>query len=125
MTITSTSTSAALQGLAHALDAPRGAGVPLGSWRWTVRKRMTAVRDQLVAETLPVGAFPAREVGLARERDALLARLSALGAKVLVDPDVDRVRDQLHRLVVDVAHHVQRRHDLAYDEVELELGGSE
>ena len=37
---------------------------------------------------------------------------------------VDRC-NELGRLVVDVTHHVQRLHDLAYDAVELELGGSE
>jgi hypothetical protein len=31
----------------------------------------------------------------------------------------------VQRLLVDVGHHAQRLHDLAYDEVELELGGSE
>ena len=35
------------------------------------------------------------------------------------------VRADLLRLLTDVTHHVQRIHDLAYDEVELELGGSE
>ena len=44
---------------------------------------------------------------------------------MLESPDVDGVRDELHRLLVDVTHHVQRLNDLAYDEVELELGGSE
>ncbi len=71
------------------------------------------------------GGFAAREVGLHRERDALLRRLSRLGPRVLDDPDLDAVCADLRRLLVDVTHHVQRRHDLAYDEVELELGGSE
>ena len=31
---------------------------------------------------------------------------------------------ELNRLV-DIEHHVQRLHDLAYDDVELEIGGSE
>jgi hypothetical protein len=38
---------------------------------------------------------------------------------------VDRVREELRRLVADIARHVQRINDLVYDEVELELGGSE
>ncbi len=29
------------------------------------------------------------------------------------------------RLLTDINHHLQRLHDLAYDDVELELGGSE
>ena len=31
----------------------------------------------------------------------------------------------MKRLLTDISHHFQRLHDLAYDEVELELGGSE
>ncbi len=60
-----------------------------------------------------------------RERDALLARLGTLGLQLLQEPAVGGVRSQLDRLVVDVEHHLQRRRDLAWDEVELELGGSE
>ena len=44
---------------------------------------------------------------------------------MLVAPDVERRVRELKRLLADIAHHVQRLHDLAYDEVELELGGSE
>ena len=44
---------------------------------------------------------------------------------VLEHPDVAEVRQELKRLLADIAHHVQRLHDLAYDEVELEIGGSE
>jgi len=43
----------------------------------------------------------------------------------LVAPDVDDLAARLHRLLVDIAHHHQRVHDLAYDDVELEIGGSE
>ena len=60
-----------------------------------------------------------------RERNALLGRLSTLGPAVLDSPDVEVVRRDVKRLVADVAHHLQRLHDLAYDEVEIELGGSE
>jgi hypothetical protein len=112
MTVTSTEMATAMQGLQQALEAPRRPGVPLGNWRWGVRQRMGAVRDALVAET-----------GL--DTEGWLGRLSRLGPRVLENPDVDEVRSDLHRLLVDVSHHVQRLHDLAYDEVELELGGSE
>jgi len=127
MTVTSIETTSALQGLAQALEAPRRPGVTLGTWRWGVRQRMAAVRDALVAETGLGGEgwLAAREVGLLRERNALLRRLSALGPQVLENPDVDQVCSELHRLLVDVSHHVQRVRDLAYDEVALELGGSE
>ncbi|MGY2700965.1 hypothetical protein [Nocardioides sp. HB32] len=127
MTVTSIGMTSAIQGLQQALEAFRRPGVQLGNWRWGVRQRMGAVRDALVAETGQGGEgwLAAREVGLLRERNALLGRLSALGRQVLENQDVDEVRAELHRLLVDVSHHVQRLHDLAYDEVELELGGSE
>ena len=127
MTVTSIGMTTAMQGLQQALEAPRRPGVPLGTWRWSVRQRMGAVRDALIAETGQGGEgwLAAREVGLLRERTALLSRLSALGPQVLENEDVDEVRTELHRLLVDVSHHVQRVNDLAYDEVELELGGSE
>jgi hypothetical protein len=127
MTVTSIGMTTAMQGLQQALEAPRRPGVPLGNWRWAVRQRMAAVRDALLAETGHgvEGWLAAREIGLLRERNTLLGRLSALGPQVLENPDVDEVRTDLHRLLVDVSHHVQRVNDLAYDEVELELGGSE
>lgn len=127
MTVTTTGMTPAIQGLAQALEVPRLRGVPLGSWRWNVRQRMAAVRDALIAETGDGGEgwLVAREGGLLRERTLLLHRLSALGPRVLESPDVEVVRADLLRLLTDVAHHLQRIHDLAYDEVELELGGSE
>lgn len=127
MTVTSIGMTTAIQGLQQALEAPRRPGVALGNWRWSVRQSMAAVRDALVAEIGQGGEgwLAAREGGLRRERTALLGRLSALGPRVLENPDVDEVRAELHRLLVDVSHHMQRLHDLAYDEVELELGGSE
>ena len=44
---------------------------------------------------------------------------------MLESADVDQVRSDMKRLLTDISHHFQRLHDLAYDEVELELGGSE
>jgi hypothetical protein len=127
MTVTTTAMATAMQGLQQALDAPRRPGVSLGNWRWVARQRMAAVRDALVAESGNAGEgwLAAREGSLLRERNALLGRLSALGPRVLESPEVDGVRNELHRLLVDLSHHVQRLHDLAYDEVELELGGEE
>ncbi len=88
---------------------------------------MAAVRDALVAEagSPDEGWLAARNGTLLRERTRLLGRLSVLGPLVLESPDVEGVRTELLRLLVDISHHVQRVHDLAYDEVELELGGSE
>jgi hypothetical protein len=51
--------------------------------------------------------------------------LNDLSAQVLVTTDVDVLAAQLSRLLVDIDHHAQRLHDLAYDDVELEIGGSE
>jgi hypothetical protein len=127
MTVTSIDMTTALLGLQEALDAPRQPAAALGSWRWSVRQRMAAVRDVLVAEVDAPGegSLAAREDTMLRERNALLGRLSALGPGVLESPHVEEVRNNLRRLTVDIAHHGQRLHDLAYDEVELELGGSE
>lgn len=121
--------TAALQQLAIANDAPRRDGPALGSWRWTVRQRMTTVRDALLEEngaaTGSDGWLAARGGVAFRQRNELLARLGDLSARSLADADVAAVREQVARLVVDISRHVQRVHDLAYDEVEMELGGSE
>jgi len=120
-------TTTALLSLQQALDAPHDSTASLGQWRWAVRQRMAVVRDALVDETdHPVDGWLAARGGAAiRERNALLERLTALGTPVLESADVDRVRSDMKRLLTDISHHFQRLHDLAYDEVELELGGSE
>jgi hypothetical protein len=123
-----TSATAALSDLHRALDAPRDVGgVAAGNWRWTVRQRMTGVRDVLMRESEhPDDAWLSARRGIAlRERRALLARIGELGPAVLESPDLDNVRVQGLRLLTDINHHLQRLHDLAYDDVELELGGSE
>jgi len=121
-----TSPRFALQDLAVALDAPRRPGASLGTWRWSVRQRLASVRDLLVSETAQHEDtwLAARGGTVLRERNALLGRLSTLGPQVLEAEDVGPMRVELKRLLVDVHHHLQRLHDLAYDEVELELGGS-
>ena len=117
----------ALQALDHSLDAPRRAGIPLGNWRWVVRQKMGVVRDELLGEKAGSkdGWLAARGGAAFRERNALLSRLSALSAQVLETPDVEATRLELKRLVVDVNRHMQRLNDIAYDEVEMEIGGSE
>lgn len=123
----SASMTQALQGLGAAIEVPRREGASLGSWRWTVRQRMAAVRDALLEETGDAsdGWLAARGGVAFRERNALLTRLGDLGGRVLAEPDVGAVRTEIARLVGDITRHVQRVNDLAYDEVELELGGSE
>lgn len=130
MTALSTPTAgmaAALQGLDQALDAPRQTGVPLGNWRWVVRQRMGVLRDALIAEGehSQDGWLAARGGTILRERNALLGRLSAMGPMVLESPEVEEIRVEMKRLLREAARHVQRMHDLAYDAVEMEIGGSE
>ncbi len=123
-----TSATTALADLHRALDAPHeSGGVATGNWRWTVRQRLTSVRDVLMRESEhPDDAWlSARRGSALRERRALLARIGELGPEVLENPDLDGVRTQGLRLLTDINHHLQRLHDLAYDDVELELGGSE
>ena len=132
MTIMRSGMTTALRALEQAIEAPRRDGtatetISVGNWRWTVRQRMAAVRDALAGEAGdPEDGWLAARGGTAfRERNILLGRMSALGPQVLENPDVDRVRAELRRLVADIGRHVQRLNDLVYDDVELELGGSE
>jgi hypothetical protein len=132
MTMVRTGMTTALRALEQAIEAPRTDGtanesVSVGNWRWTVRQRMAAVRDVLSGEVGdPEDGWLAARGGRAfRERNTLLGRMSALGPQVLENPDVERVRSELKRLVADIARHMQRLNDLVYDDVEIELGGSE
>jgi hypothetical protein len=125
-----TGTAAALHRFCLTLDEPardQATSPRVDTWRWQVRQRMATLRDALVeeGEYSPDGWLAARSVAILRERNVLLRRLGQLGPAVLEDPDVDAVRSDLKRLAADISHHCQRLHDLAYDEVELELGGSE
>jgi hypothetical protein len=126
-----TTSRTALRDLSAVLESARRsrstATTGSGTWRWTVRQRLAGVRDLLVSQSTwhEDSWLAARGGAMLRERNALLAQVSALGTRVLQDPDVAALDHDLRRLVVDVAHHLQRLHDLAYDEVEYELGGSE
>ena len=127
MALSTSGMTAALRGLDQALEAPRRDGVALGNWRWTVRQRMASVRDALLGEVegSDDGWLAARGGTAFRERNTLLGRLGDLGPQVLECPEVEGVRVELKRLLADIARHVQRLNDLVYDEVEMELGGSE
>jgi hypothetical protein len=118
------STTIPLDDLTRAVHSPRD---NLGAWRWTVRRQLVPVRDRLVRERADRAEawLSARASRTLRERDVLLVRLNELASQVLVESDVDRVAGELDRLVGDIEHHAQRVHDLAYDDVELEIGGSE
>jgi hypothetical protein len=119
--------SDALTRLGSALLAAPATPAELGPWRWAVRQHLVGVRDLLAAETSSGtdGWLAARGATTLRRRDTLLGRVGRLGSQVLEAADVSGVRRELARLVVDVQHHRQRLHDLAYDEVALELGGED
>jgi len=121
------SSGAPLRDLLEVLERSPGTGIALGNWRWTVRQRLAGVRDLLIREydVSENGWLSARHGSMLRERTSLLMRISELGPRVLEEPDVGTIRNELHRLLGDVGHHLQRLRDLAYDEVEMEIGGSE
>jgi hypothetical protein len=98
-----------------------------GAWRWSVRRHLVPVRDRLLREhpDRREAWLSARATRALRERDELLARLNGLTSQVMVAADLPDLADRLSRLLGDIEHHHQRVHDLAYDDVELEIGGSE
>lgn len=124
MAILSTGMVEALHSLEQAIVPPRP-GVPLGNWRWSVRQRLASVREALVEEnpTAADGWLAARGGQAFRERGLLIARLSQLADNALTAPDPEALRQDLRRLIGEIGRHVQRLNDLAYDDVELELGG--
>jgi hypothetical protein len=124
MATLSTGMVQALHALEQAIVPPRP-GVPLGNWRWALRQRLAAVRDALVEENPSAadGWLAARGGRAFRERAALIARLGALADTALTTPEPEALRQELRRLIGDIGRHAQRLNDLAYDDVELELGG--
>ena len=97
------------------------------NWRWLVRQRLSAVRQALSDEDFETwdGWLAARTGAADRERRQLLARISAVGSGLLDRLDTDRMAVEVRRLLADVEHYRQRVHDLIYDSVALEIGGSE
>jgi hypothetical protein len=97
------------------------------NWRWLVRQKLSAVKDALAAEQVRYfdGWLAAKASVSDRDRTQLLARIGALGPRVLERLDTERARTELGRLVEDLEHFRQRLHDLAYDSVSMEIGGSE
>jgi len=96
-------------------------------WRWNVRRRLSEVKDAL---SHPQGRQPeawlaARTRLSERDRFQLQARVVALSAGVLDKLSAEAIIHETQRLLGDLEHHVQRVHDLVYDSVSLELGGSE
>ena len=94
------------------------------------RDRLRAALDGVRRSIGPAGAqeeawLAAKDDCARREARQLLARVTALLATMdAADEEPRRLFAGAQRLLVDLEHHVQRLHDLAYDEVELELGES-
>jgi hypothetical protein len=100
---------------------------PDRAWRWEMHRALTGVRDDLSGEHPRVREqwLASRGRRVADERDRLLARVSAAGSAALHAEDLTVLESDLDRLGSDLARHAQRLTDLAWDDVELELGGSE
>lgn len=113
----------AIRSLRQAVDGPRRHHV----WRWLVRNRISTVRDALRNDRRHGGDawLAAREMTLQRERAELLHELALVGPVVLHHGDTAEVHAELCRLVARLERYRQRVHDLVYDAVSLELGGSE
>ena len=96
-------------------------------WRWNVRRRLSAVKDALSKPqpSQPEAWLTARTQLSNRDRSQLQSRVVSLSAGVLDRHDGQTIIREVGRLLGDLEHHVQRVHDLVYDSVSLELGGSE
>lgn len=97
------------------------------NWRLMTRQQLSAVRDALSDERFPTwdGWLAARSSGTDRERQQLLGRITALGSGLLDRLDTERAASEVRRLLLDVEHYRQKIHDLVYDSVSMEIGGSE
>jgi hypothetical protein len=109
------------------LQETLGGSRTASNWRWLVRQRLSAVRQALSDESVQAwdGWLAARSGTTDRERRQLLGRISTIGSGLLDRLDADRVTAELRRLLNDVEHYRQRMHDLVYDSVSMEIGGSE
>jgi len=110
------------------IEGPRrGAGT---LWAESVRGQLRTVRDALQREAADMrrrgdGWLDARDRNADRTRRRLVQRLAAMGPRVLERPEAETSMRELRRLAHDLEHYRQRVHDLMYDSVALELGGSE
>ena len=109
------------------LQRTLGSSRTASSWRLMTRNQLAAVREALSDERFATwdGWLAARSSGSDRERQQLLGRISALGSGLLDRLDTDRVASEVRRLLLDVEHYRQKVHDLVYDSVSMEIGGSE
>ena len=124
----------AIAGLEQAVVAAPAAGAPPAghaeadqAWRYAVREQLLDVADALAEESAGAddGWLSAREDLLRRDRKRMLTRLSLLAPEIAQAGDVESVRVSVCRFVRDLQRHLQRMHDLLYDAVGMEVGGSE
>lgn len=94
--MSSAALAVAVRGLEQALVPPRP-GTPLGNWRWSVRQRLGAVREALGAADLGLDT---------RTLNDLMGRLMKMSSDVLERQDLEGVRMDLRKLVIDVNVHV-------------------
>lgn len=113
----------AISDLQRTLGSSRAAS----NWRLMTRQQLTAVRQALTEEPIAAwdGWLAARSGTTDRERQQLLGRINALGTGLLDRLDTERVAAEVRRLLNDVEHYRQKLHDLVYDSVSMEIGGSE
>lgn len=118
---------AALETAVQQLHAVLCADPEAPDWRWQVRKGLSAVREALSGSQVRAGDgwLCARAGTSNRDRRRLQARASSLAAVILDRMDAEGAQREVSRLATDLDHYVQRVHDLLYDTVALELGGSE
>lgn len=101
-------------------------GEPAYVWRRVLLERLDRTRTLLATESRgPDDWLQARRSTLMRERNALLDRITVTRHRVIGEEDVDRVAYEVRRLAARVRRHLQRVSDVAWDEVEFEVGGSE
>lgn len=108
-------------------------------WRWHVRVRLQAVQQALTPPTPAAPPSPASAAACAdsdawlsprvdatdRRTVQLRARTGVVAAGVLDRLDAPSIEREVRRLLRDLEHLLQRDHDLVYDSVSLDLGGSE
>ena len=118
-----TSLESAISELQQSLSSSRAAQ----NWRWLVRQSLSNVREALNDEQFRSwdGWLAARSRTNDRDRKRLLARVAAIGPAVLERLDPEAASAEVRRLLNDIEHYRQRVHDLIYDSVSMEVGGSE
>lgn len=92
----------ALRAVQHLASGPPPSSatpaVAVGNWRWVVRQRLGDLRQALL-----VVAVDAEDGARNRSRSALVDRAARSANAVLGTPDLEGFREELRRLVADVA----------------------